>query len=77
MKNFELIESNPAVLDGQPCVRGTRLTVRRVLSLVGQYPDRAALFSEYPQLNDAAIEQSLQYAAAMLEDRNVSLRPAS
>ncbi len=31
MTNFERITSDPAIMNGQPCIRGMRLTVRRVL----------------------------------------------
>ncbi len=31
MSSFDRITTNPAILNGQPCIRGMRLTVRRVL----------------------------------------------
>jgi uncharacterized protein (DUF433 family) len=31
MTAFERITSDPAMMNGQPCIRGMRLTVRRVL----------------------------------------------
>jgi len=77
MRDHDLIVSDPAVLDGQPRIKGTRLTVRRVLSIVGQYQSRDDLRADYPQLTDEAIQQALDYAAATLEDRVIPLRPAS
>lgn len=77
MNQFDRIVSDPAILDGQPCIRGTRLTVRRVLSVLGTYADREELRQDYPQLKDEDIRQALDYAAAQLEDRVVELRPAS
>jgi uncharacterized protein (DUF433 family) len=58
-------------MNGQPCVRGTRLTVRRVIEALATYPDRAELLREYPELDDEAIRQSLAYAASRLEDRTI------
>jgi len=31
MKHWDRITVNPGMMNGQPCVRGMRLTVRRVL----------------------------------------------
>lgn len=65
------ITVNGARMNGQPCIRDLRLTVRRVLDLVAVYPDRAELFREYPELEEEDIRQALAYAAANLEDRLV------
>ena len=76
MENFDRITSDPAVVNGQPCIRGMRLTVRRVLEALGTYPDRDELRTEYPELEDEDIRQALAFAAANLDDRIVELRPA-
>ncbi len=75
MTAFERITSDPAMLSGQPCIRGTRLTVRRVLEALATYPDRQQFRAEYPEIEDEDIRQALEYAAANLEDRVVELRP--
>lgn len=66
---LERITIDPAVMNGQPCVRGTRLTVKRVLHILAQYSDRDELRKDYPGLDDEAIRQALLYAAASVEDR--------
>lgn len=65
---FDRITTNPARMNGQPCIRDLRLTVRRVLEALATYPDRADLRREYPELDDEDIRQALGYAATMLED---------
>lgn len=50
-------------MNGQPCIRGTRLTVWRVLEALATYPDRAELLTEYPGLEDEDIRQAVEYAA--------------
>jgi uncharacterized protein (DUF433 family) len=70
---FDRITVEPGKLNGQPCIRGMRLTVRRVLAAVAMHPDRAALFAEYPELEEADIAQALEYAAAVLDDREIEL----
>jgi uncharacterized protein (DUF433 family) len=76
MNGFDRITTNPDVLNGQPCVRGMRLTVRRVLEALANYPSREELRAEYPELEDDDIRQVLEYAAASLDDRILELRSA-
>jgi len=68
---LDRITVNPARMNGQPCIRDLRLTVRRVIKLLAVYPDREELQREYPELEDEDIQQALAYAAAHLEDRIV------
>lgn len=68
MQCFERITWNPAQMNGQPCVRGMRLTVRRVVEAVALYPNRDDLFRNYPELEPEDIHQALVFAAANLED---------
>jgi uncharacterized protein (DUF433 family) len=46
-------------MNGQPCIRHLRLTVRRVLELIATYPDRQELFQEFPELEEEDIQQVL------------------
>ena len=77
MSRFDRISSDPDILNGPACVRGSRLSVRRVLEALATWPDRAELASEYPELDDEDIRQVLAYAAAAVEDEVIELRPAS
>lgn len=70
---FDRVTSDPAIMGGQPCIRGMRLTVRRVLEALAVFPDRADLKTEYPELEEEDIRQALEYAAANLDDRVVEL----
>ena len=71
MQRFDRITWNPAQMNGQPCIRGMRLTVRRVVEAVASYPNRDDLFRNYPELEPEDIEQALAFAAADLEDSAV------
>jgi uncharacterized protein (DUF433 family) len=73
MVMFDRITADPAVVNGQPCIRGMRLTVRRVVSLVAQGLTREELRADYPELEDEDIHQALDYAASMVEDRWIPL----
>jgi uncharacterized protein (DUF433 family) len=68
MQRFDRITWNPNQMSGQPCIRGMRLTVRRVVEAVALYPDRADLFRNYPELEPDDVQQALAFAAANLED---------
>jgi uncharacterized protein (DUF433 family) len=74
---FDRITCDAARLNGQPCIRNLRLTVRRVVEAVAVYPDREELRREYPELEDADIRQALEYAAANLDDKTMPLAATS
>jgi uncharacterized protein (DUF433 family) len=76
MERFDRITSDPAILGGKPCIRGTRLTVRRVLEAVALYPDRAELRIQYPELSDDDIAQAVSFAAHYIDDELVRLETA-
>ena len=69
MNTFDRITMNQARMNGQPCIRQMRLTVKRVLEALALYPDREQLRREYPELEDEDIRQALAYAATYLEDQ--------
>jgi uncharacterized protein (DUF433 family) len=69
MRKFDRITWNPNQMNGQPCIRCLRLTVRRVIEAVAAYPDREDLFRNYPELEPEDVQQALAFAAANLEDR--------
>jgi uncharacterized protein (DUF433 family) len=68
MVEFDRITWNPNQMNGQPCVRGMRLTVRRVVEAVSIYANREDLFRNYPELEPEDVRQALAFAAANLED---------
>jgi len=72
---FDRITSDPARLNGQPCIRNLRLTVRRVVEAIAAHPNREELLREYPELEDEDIRQALEYAAANLDDKSLPLAP--
>jgi uncharacterized protein (DUF433 family) len=71
---FDRITIDPARMNGQPCIRNLRLTVRRVVEAVATYPDREQMRREYPELEAEDIRQALEYAAAMLDDKALPLK---
>jgi uncharacterized protein (DUF433 family) len=76
VNQFGRITSDPAVMNGQPCMRGMRLTVQRVLEALAIYPDWDDLRVEYPELEPEDIRQALAFAASNLADEVVPLEQA-
>ncbi|MDY7049552.1 MAG: DUF433 domain-containing protein [Microcystis panniformis WG22] len=70
---LDRITSHPNRVNGQPCIRNLRLTVRRVIELLATYPDRAELDQEFPELEDEDIRQALIFASSYLDDRIIEL----
>lgn len=63
---FDRITWNAKQMNGQPCIRGTRLTVHRVVAAIAAYPVREDLYRNYPDLEEDDIRQALEFAAANL-----------
>jgi uncharacterized protein (DUF433 family) len=74
---FDRITIEPGKMNGQPCIRGMRLTVRRVREALSTYSSTEELRADYPELEDEDIRQALEYAAAMLADEIVGIPSAS
>lgn len=70
---LDRITSNSNRMNGQPCIRNLRLTVRRVIELLATYPDQEELCQEFPELEEEDIRQALIFASSYLDDRIIEL----
>ncbi len=75
-KDFDRITQSADHMNGQPCIRGMRITVRRVLEALSIYKDRNELFKEFPELEEEDLSQALAFAAAHLDDQVIDFRAA-
>ncbi len=66
-QGYDRITVNPNVLGGKPCIRGTRISVQRVLEILADNPSWDDLREDYPALSPADIEQALAFAAETLD----------
>lgn len=70
MEPLERITFDPRVMGGRPCIRGLRITVGAVLTLLRDHtPEEVA--AAYPELELADVEAALVYAAYLAEERDV------
>jgi uncharacterized protein (DUF433 family) len=58
------VTQDPAVMVGQPVVRGTRIPVERVIAHLAQNPALDDLFAAYPELTLDDVKACLRYAHA-------------
>jgi uncharacterized protein (DUF433 family) len=73
MNSLDRITQDPHVMGGKPCIRGMRLTVGMIIGQLASGRSRDELLLEYPFLDQADIQQALQYAAWRAEEREISL----
>ena len=73
---FTRITINHAVMNGQPIIRGTRISVKRIVEAAAVDADRNEFKSEYPGLTDLDIEEALRFAALSVSDENFTLEAA-
>jgi uncharacterized protein (DUF433 family) len=64
---FDRITIEPGKMGGHPCIRGMRITVRRILEILATYPDRRELFADYPDLEEEDLHQALAFAASAVD----------
>lgn len=71
----DLIVSDPQILDGKPCVRGTRLSVEFLLELAASGATPEQILAQYPQLTHEGLAAAFRYAANVLRgERTWDLR---
>lgn len=64
---LERITIDPEVVHGRPAVRGTRMRVADVLSLLASGASEAEILEDYPYLTADDIKACLAYAAAQAD----------
>ncbi len=72
MSLLDRIVIDPEIVHGRPVIRGTRMRVADVLSLLAAGADEAEILADYPYLTADDVRASLAYAAAQA-DRAVVL----
>jgi uncharacterized protein (DUF433 family) len=71
MGQLARIVSDPAIFGGKPIVRGMRVSVELVLSLMAQGESEADILADYPGLEGDDIRACLAYAHAVLANERL------
>jgi len=64
---LDRIVSNPQILHGKPCIRGTRIPVYLIVSLVAEGESYEKILADYPSLHPEDITAALRYAARLAQ----------
>lgn len=67
----ERVTIDPAVLQGKPVIKGTRLAVEFIVDLLAQDWTRDEVLHNYPDISVEDINACLQYASALLHAERV------
>ncbi len=62
---FERITFDPQIMGGRACIRGMRITVSLVLSLIANDMTTEEILREYPDLEAEDIKACLHYAVLL------------
>ena len=65
---FEYISIDSNICHGQACVKGTRIPVHQILSMMAHGDSVEALLKEYPSLSREKIMACLDYASMLAEE---------
>jgi uncharacterized protein (DUF433 family) len=68
---FDRITFEPGKMGGRACIRGLRITVGLIVSLIAEGVSFEELLTDYPDLEAEDIRQSLAYAAWLAREEVV------
>jgi uncharacterized protein (DUF433 family) len=65
------IVTDPEILGGKPCIKGTRISVQFLLELLASGSTRDQILEGYPQVQPDAYNAAIQYAAEAMRNEVV------
>ncbi len=71
---YQRITTDPAQMAGQPCIRGLRIPVASVVSMVADGMAVSEIVDAFPDLEPEDVSEALHYAAQALRERELPLR---
>ncbi|MEM8961415.1 MAG: DUF433 domain-containing protein [Acidobacteriota bacterium] len=72
MKLLNRITSDPAIFGGKPIIRGMRISVELIISLLAQGESEADLLDDYPDLEPDDIRACMAYAHAIIANDSLA-----
>jgi uncharacterized protein (DUF433 family) len=70
---FTRITVNPEQMGGVPCIRGLRIPVSTVVSMVAEEMAETEILSTFPDLEREDIYEALYFAAEAVRERQLPL----
>jgi uncharacterized protein (DUF433 family) len=71
---FERITVDPDKMAGQPCIRGLRIPVATVVTMIADGMTVNEIVADLPELEPADVAEALRYAAEAVRERELPLR---
>jgi uncharacterized protein (DUF433 family) len=68
---MENIEINPKIMLGKPVIKGTRITVEHIISLLAQDNSIDEILQEYHGISKVDILACLQYAESIMNKTSI------
>jgi uncharacterized protein (DUF433 family) len=76
LSNFNYIVADPAICQGMPRIKETRITVSAILAYLGGGMDIPELLKAFPQLSETAVAEALQFASQSLQEIYIPMKAA-
>lgn len=64
---FDRILSDPDICHRKPCIKGTRIPVYLIVSLIAEGEGVESIMKDYPSLTPEDIKAAINYAAKLCE----------
>jgi uncharacterized protein (DUF433 family) len=69
-EHFDRITFEPGKMGGRACIRGMRITVGLIVSLVARGATFEEILADYPHLEREDVQQALEYAAWLAREES-------
>ena len=74
---FDRITVDPDLMGGAPTIRGLRIPVATVVSMLADGMTSAQVCHDLPDLTPADVAEALRFAAETVRERQLPLRPSA
>lgn len=71
MKEIQRVVIDPNICHGKPTIRGTRIMVSNILSLIRGGYTTPQILEYYPELTEEDVKAAIDYAAAVIEEETI------
>jgi uncharacterized protein (DUF433 family) len=70
---FTHISSDPEIMHGKPCIKGTRIPVWLIVGMLGDGMSEDEILKQYPSLTATDIKAALKYASYAADFERIAL----
>ena len=70
---YERIISNPNICGGEPCIKGTRISVHIILSHLAAGDDYDTILKNFPRITMEDIKACLAYASFLATEKEITV----